>query len=58
VLFRSYLGSILSGKAAEREMREGIQVPYEEIYVRANTGITDIEREIREATPEQEPRST
>jgi cation/acetate symporter len=53
-----YLGTVLSGKAAEREMREGVQVPYEEIYVRANTGITDIEREIREAAPEQEPRTT
>jgi cation/acetate symporter len=53
-----YLGTILSGKAAEREMREGIQVPYEEIYVRANTGISDIEQEIKEAAPQQEPRAT
>jgi cation/acetate symporter len=53
-----YLGTILSGRAAEREMREGTQVPYEEIYVRANTGISDIESEIRQAAPEQEPRTT
>jgi cation/acetate symporter len=53
-----YLGTILSGKAAEREMREGTQTSYDEIYVRANTGITNIERELREATSEQEPRTT
>jgi cation/acetate symporter len=39
-------------------MREGTQTSYDEIYVRANTGITNIERELREATPQQEPRTT
>ncbi|HZF59228.1 MAG TPA: cation acetate symporter [Rubrobacter sp.] len=53
-----YLGTKLSGKAAEREMHEGTQISYDEIYVRANTGFTDIEREIREAAPAEEPRST
>jgi cation/acetate symporter len=53
-----YLGTKLSGRAAEREMREGIQTSYDEIYVRANTGISNIEEELREAAPEKEPRTT
>jgi cation/acetate symporter len=53
-----YLGTILSGKSAEREMREGRQRSYDEIYVRANTGISNIEQEIQEAAPEREPRTT
>ncbi len=53
-----YVGTKLSGKSAEREMREGRQTSYDEIYVRANTGISNIEREIREATPAEEPRTT
>jgi cation/acetate symporter len=53
-----YLGTLLGGRGAEREREEGIQTSYDEIRVRANTGITDIEREIREATPQQEPRTT
>src|ERR687894_546766 len=53
-----YLGTLLGGRGAEREREQGIQRSYDEIRVRANTGITDIEREIREATPQQEPRTT
>jgi cation/acetate symporter len=53
-----YLGTLLGGRGAEREREQGIQTSYDEIRVRANTGITDIEREIREATPQQEPRTT
>jgi cation/acetate symporter len=53
-----YLGTLLGVRGAEREREQGIQTSYDEIRVRANTGITDIEREIREATPQQEPRTT
>ena len=53
-----YLGTVLGGRGAEKEREQGIQVPYEEIYVRANTGISNIEEEITEATPETEPRAT
>jgi cation/acetate symporter len=53
-----YVGTLLGGRGAEREREEGIQTSYDEIRVRANTGITDIERELREATPEQQPRPT
>jgi cation/acetate symporter len=53
-----FLGTLLGGRGAEREREQGLQRSYDEIYVRANTGITDIERHIREATPEQEPRTT
>jgi cation/acetate symporter len=57
-LLGCYLGTLLGGRGAEREREQGIQTSYDEIRVRANTGITDIEREIREATPQQEPRTT
>ncbi|MCA1716955.1 MAG: cation acetate symporter [Actinobacteria bacterium] len=53
-----YLGTLLGGRGAEREREQGIQRSYDEIRVRSLTGITDIEQEIREATPEQEPRPT
>jgi cation/acetate symporter len=53
-----FLGTLLGGRGAEREREQGLQRSYDEVYVRANTGITDIEREIREATPEREPRTT
>ncbi|HZY64583.1 MAG TPA: cation acetate symporter, partial [Rubrobacteraceae bacterium] len=43
------LGTKLGGKAAEREMEEGTQIDYDEIYVRANTGISNIEEELKEA---------
>jgi len=53
-----YLGTIFGGRGAEREREQGVQVSYDEIRVRANTGITNIEEEIREATPAEEPRTT
>ena len=53
-----YLGTILGGRGAEREREQGLQVSYDEIRVRANTGITNIEQEIRETTPAEEPRTT
>ncbi len=53
-----YLGTIFGGRGAEREREQGLQVSYDEIRVRANTGITNIEDEIREATPAEEPRTT
>jgi cation/acetate symporter len=53
-----YLGTIFGGRGAEREREQGLQVSYDEILVRANTGITNIESEIKEATPAEEPRTT
>jgi cation/acetate symporter len=53
-----YLGTLLGGRGAEREREQGIQRSYDEIHVRSLTGISDIEREIREAAPAQEPRTT
>jgi cation/acetate symporter len=53
-----YLGTILGGRGAEREREQGLQISYDEIRVRANTGITNIEREIQEAAPAEEPRTT
>jgi cation/acetate symporter len=53
-----YLGTLLGGRGAEREREQGIQRSYDEIHVRSLTGITDIEREIRQATPAEEPRTT
>ncbi|HET7478667.1 MAG TPA: cation acetate symporter [Rubrobacteraceae bacterium] len=53
-----YLGTVLGGRGAEREREQGLQTSYDEIRVRANTGFSNIEREIRTATPESEPRTT
>src|SRR5918999_546278 len=53
-----YLGTLLGGRGAEREREQGIQKSSDEIRVSSLTGITDIEQEIREATPEEEPRPT
>ena len=53
-----YLGTILGGRGAEREREQGLQTSYDEIRVRANTGITSIESEIHEAAPAEEPRTT
>ena len=50
-----YLGTLLGGRGAEREREQGLQVSYDEIYVRSLTGISDIEQEIREAPPTQPP---
>jgi cation/acetate symporter len=44
-----YVGTLFGGKDAEREMAEGKQVSYDEIYVRAQTGIMDIEKDLEEA---------
>jgi cation/acetate symporter len=49
-----YLGTVLSRRGAEDEMRRGIQIPYDEIYVRANTGI---KKEEITKTEEPAPRS-
>ncbi|MEJ7840524.1 MAG: cation acetate symporter [Rubrobacter sp.] len=53
-----YLGTILGGRGAEREREQGLQVSYDEIRVRANTGISNIEEEIREAAPETGQRTS
>jgi len=50
-----YLGTLLGGRGAEREREQGLQVSYDEIYVRSLTGISNIEREIRETPPTQSP---
>ena len=42
------VGTLLGGKNADREMEEGTQIDYDEIYVRANTGISNIEEELEE----------
>ena len=52
------LGTLLGGKSADREIREGRQVSYDEIYVRSQTGISNIEKELQEASPTQEQRTT
>lgn len=53
-----YLGTVLGGRGAEREREQGLQVSYDEIRVRANTGFSNIEEEIHKATPEREQRTT
>jgi cation/acetate symporter len=54
-----YLGTLLGGKGAEREMREGAQTSYDEIHVRSLTGISNIESELHGATTAApEPRGT
>jgi cation/acetate symporter len=55
-----FLGTLLGGRkhSTEQEEREGLQTSYDEIFVRANTGITNVEKELRDATPTQEPRHT
>ncbi len=53
-----YFGTLLGGRGAEREREQGIQTSYDEVHVRALTGISDIEQEIKESAPEQEPRTT
>jgi cation/acetate symporter len=47
-----YLGTILGGRGAEREREQGLQVSYDEIRVRANTGFSDIEEELEETRHE------
>jgi cation/acetate symporter len=53
-----YLGTIFGGRGAEREREQGLQTSYDEIRVRANTGITNIEQELHETVPTEEPRTT
>jgi cation/acetate symporter len=53
-----YLGTLLGGGGAEREREQGLQTDYDEIYVRSLTGISNIEQEIQESTPAEEPRAT
>ncbi len=48
-----YLGTVLGGSRAREEAERGKQVPYEEIYVRSNTGISDIEEELETGTAQQ-----
>jgi cation/acetate symporter len=53
-----YLGTIFGGRGAEREREQGLQVSYDEIRVRANTGFSNIEEEIKETAPETEQRTS
>lgn len=43
-----YLGTVLSGSRTQEEREHGMQTPYEELYVRHNTGISDTEEAERE----------
>ncbi|MCA1718046.1 MAG: cation acetate symporter [Actinobacteria bacterium] len=45
-----YLGTVLSSSRAREEREQGTQISYDEIYVRSNTGISDIEEEIEGVT--------
>jgi cation/acetate symporter len=45
-----YLGTALSSSRAREEREQGTQISYDEIYVRSNTGISDIEEEIEGVT--------
>jgi cation/acetate symporter len=53
-----YLGTIFGGRGAEREREQGLQVSYDEIRVRANTGFSNIEEEIKETASETEQRTS
>ncbi|HEV2743046.1 MAG TPA: cation acetate symporter [Rubrobacter sp.] len=53
-----YLGTIFGGRGAERAREQGLQVSYDEIRVRANTGFSNIEEEIKEGAPETEQRTS
>jgi cation/acetate symporter len=48
-----YLGTVLSSSRAREEREQGMQIPYDEIYVRSNTGIGDIEEELEEDTVQE-----
>jgi cation/acetate symporter len=45
-----YLGTVLSSSRAREEREQGTQISYDEIYVRSNTGISDIEEDIEGVT--------
>jgi cation/acetate symporter len=51
-----YLGTVLSGARAQREREQGLQISYDEIYVRANTGISNIEEELETAETKTQTR--
>ncbi len=40
-----YLGTLLGKSRAQEERKQGVEIPYEKIQVRLNTGIGDIEKE-------------
>ena len=48
-----YLETVLSSTRAREEREQGEQISYDEIYVRANTGISDIEQELEEDTAQE-----
>ena len=48
-----YLGTLLSGARAQREREQGLQISYEEIHVRSNTGISNIEEELEKAAAKE-----
>ena len=52
------VGTLLGGRGAEREREQGLQTDYDEVYVRSLTGISNIEQEIEEPAPQEEPRTT
>lgn len=51
------VGTLLGGESTEEEQREGKQVDYEEIYVRANTGFTSLDEELDKIEQESETES-
>lgn len=48
-----YLGTVLSSSRAREEREQGTQIPYDEIYVRANTGITNMAEELERGATER-----
>jgi cation/acetate symporter len=48
-----YLGTVLSSSRAREEREQGTQIPYDEIYVRANTGITNVAEELERGATER-----
>jgi cation/acetate symporter len=51
-LLACVVGTLLTGRGAEREQEQGIQTDYDEIYVRSLTGISpNIDEELQEASP-------
>lgn len=52
-----YLGSVLTGSRAREEREQGRQASYDEIYVRYNTGIRDVDEELEEARTKEGSRT-
>jgi cation/acetate symporter len=48
-----YLGTVLSSSRAQEEREQGTQIPYDEIYVQANTGITNVAEELERGATER-----